>query len=190
MTTRLRGRSALTPFMSTARRRATDENGSRGYGASGGASSSGIAKVHCPASAIACHAPGRLCRARCRRKPRSRERRRKPQINRLFCKPICKPDAARQLETGETEPTKRDGICPIRRGHCTRERQPETAETCVVWLITQRPQETRAGASVISLRVGAADDDRRGDGSADWLRSECLVMPDTCPGRPTARRLA
>ena len=31
------------------------------------------------------------------------------QINRLFCKPICKPDAARQYETGETEPTERDG---------------------------------------------------------------------------------
>jgi hypothetical protein len=27
----------------------------------------------------------------------------------LFCKPICKPDAARQLETGETESTVRDG---------------------------------------------------------------------------------
>src|SRR5262249_23729007 len=60
------------------------------------------------------------------------------QINSLFCKPICKPDAARQLETGETEPTERDGFCPVRRGHRARERQPETAETRVVWLITQR----------------------------------------------------
>ena len=57
------------------------------------------------------------------------------QISRLFCKPICKPDAARQRET---EPTRRDVICPIRRGHWTRERQPETAETHVVWLIAQR----------------------------------------------------
>src|SRR5215472_11837611 len=39
---------------------------------------------------------------------------------------------------GETEPTERDGICPARRGHHTRERQPETVETDVVWLITQR----------------------------------------------------
>ncbi len=62
----------------------------------------------------------------------------KLQIYRLFCKPICKPDAARQLETGETEPTERDGICPVRRGHRTRERQLGTAETHVVWLITQR----------------------------------------------------
>jgi hypothetical protein len=63
---------------------------------------------------------------------------RRPQINRLFCKPVCKPDAAGQLETGETEPTERDGIWPVRRGHHTRERRPETPETCVVWLITQR----------------------------------------------------
>ena len=62
----------------------------------------------------------------------------KLQINRLFCKPICKPDAARQHGTGETEPTERDMVCPVRRGHRTRERQPETPETRVVWLITQR----------------------------------------------------
>jgi hypothetical protein len=42
------------------------------------------------------------------------ERRRKPQINCLSCKPICKPDAAGQRETGETEPTERDGICSVR----------------------------------------------------------------------------
>jgi hypothetical protein len=65
-------------------------------------------------------------------------RRGKPQINRLFCKPTCKPDAARQLETGETQPTEREVICPVRRGHRTRERLPETWETYVVWLITQR----------------------------------------------------
>jgi hypothetical protein len=58
--------------------------------------------------------------------------------NRLFCKPICKPDAVKPGETGETEPTARDVICPVRRAHRTRERQPETPETCVVWLITQR----------------------------------------------------
>ena len=61
-----------------------------------------------------------------------------PQINRLFCKPICKPNVAGQFETGETDPTGRDGICPVRRGHHTRERPPETPETHVVWLITQR----------------------------------------------------
>src|SRR5258705_7504470 len=60
------------------------------------------------------------------------------QINSLFCKPICKPDAARQLETGEREPTERDGVCPVRRGQHARERRPETPETNVVWLIIQR----------------------------------------------------
>jgi hypothetical protein len=64
----------------------------------------------------------------------------KLQINRLFCKPICKPDAARQHGTGETERTERDGLCPVRRGHRTHERRPETAETVVVWLITQRSE--------------------------------------------------
>jgi len=63
-----------------------------------------------------------------------------PQINRLFCKPICKPDTARQPETGETYPMERDGICHVRRGCRTRERPPETAETHVVWLITQRSE--------------------------------------------------
>ena len=62
----------------------------------------------------------------------------KLQINRLFCKPICKPDAARQRGKGETEPTERDVTRPVRRGHRNRERLPETAETRVVWLITQR----------------------------------------------------
>ena len=60
------------------------------------------------------------------------------RINSLFCKPICKPDAARQLETGETDPTERDGTGPVRRGHYVRERLPGTSETNVVWLITQR----------------------------------------------------
>jgi hypothetical protein len=32
----------------------------------------------------------------------------------------------------------RDGICPVRRGHRTRQRRSETPETYVVWLITQR----------------------------------------------------
>src|SRR5215510_9944480 len=33
------------------------------------------------------------------------------QVNGLICKPICKPDASRQHDTGETEPTERDVIC-------------------------------------------------------------------------------
>ena len=64
-----------------------------------------------------------------------------PQVNQLFCKPICKPDAARQHGMGETEPTERDVICRVRRGHHDRERQAETAETHVVVLITQRSKK-------------------------------------------------
>jgi len=60
------------------------------------------------------------------------------QTNSPFCKPFCKPDAARQLETEETDPTERDGTGPVRRGHYVRERLPGTSETNVVWLITQR----------------------------------------------------
>ena len=67
-----------------------------------------------------------------------RQRGGKLQIISLSCKPIRKPDAARQHETRETESTERDGICPVRRGHRTRERRLETVETHVVWLITQR----------------------------------------------------
>jgi hypothetical protein len=60
-------------------------------------------------------------------------------ILRLFCKPICKPDMAKPGETGETEQTDRDVICPVRRGGCTRQRLLETPETHVVVLIIQRP---------------------------------------------------
>jgi hypothetical protein len=81
-------------------------------------------------------------RTRCRA-PRDSSLARAPmvgklQMNSLFCKPICKPDAARQYETGETDPTGRDGIRPVCRGHHARERLPETSETHIVWLITQR----------------------------------------------------
>src|SRR6185437_5340183 len=77
------------------------------------------------------------------------------QANRLFCKPICKPDAARQYGTGETEPTERDVICPVRRGHHARERQPETPETHVVWLITQRSRVQIPPPLLISAGQGA-----------------------------------
>ena len=35
-----------------------------------------------------------------------------PQVNRLFSKSICKPDAVEPGETGEMEPTERKVICP------------------------------------------------------------------------------
>jgi hypothetical protein len=60
------------------------------------------------------------------------------QINRLFCKPICKPDAAGQAETGETQKVREDFAEKIDGGQQGDQGQPETAETAVVWLITQR----------------------------------------------------
>jgi hypothetical protein len=60
------------------------------------------------------------------------------QVGDQFCKPICKPDAAGQAETGETQKAG-DGLAPyVCRGQYGDLRLPETAETHVVWLITQR----------------------------------------------------
>ena len=56
------------------------------------------------------------------------------QINSLFCKPICKPDAAGQGETGETQTTRDGFLEQTRRGQGINQRRPETPETCVVWL--------------------------------------------------------
>jgi hypothetical protein len=52
----------------------------------------------------------------CRPASGMKGRRTKLQITRLFCKPICKPDAARHFETGEAEPdeARRDLSCPPR----------------------------------------------------------------------------
>jgi hypothetical protein len=52
----------------------------------------------------------------CRPASGMKGRRTKLQITRRFCKPICKPDAARHFETGEAEPdeARRDLSCPPR----------------------------------------------------------------------------
>jgi hypothetical protein len=63
-----------------------------------------------------------------------------PRVHRLFCKPICKPDVAKQAETAEKGPSERDVFRFVRRDHPIRERLPETSETCIVVLITQRSQ--------------------------------------------------
>jgi hypothetical protein len=55
-------------------------------------------------------------------------------------KTICKPDVPGWDGTEETEQTERAVLVPVRRGHRVRERSSETPETCVVLLITQRPQ--------------------------------------------------
>ena len=63
---------------------------------------------------------------------------RDPQARNRFCKPICKPDAAGQLETGETWKDRVDFAAQVGRGQRGDQRLPETPETPVVWLITQR----------------------------------------------------
>jgi hypothetical protein len=42
-----------------------------------------------------------------------RESVRELQISGLFCKPICKPDAARRTETGETQKIPEDFAAPL-----------------------------------------------------------------------------
>jgi hypothetical protein len=61
------------------------------------------------------------------------------QVRHEFCKPICKPDAAGWVKMGET-PTLEVDPRHIRRGQHDHRRPRETAETHVVWLITQRSQ--------------------------------------------------
>ena len=60
------------------------------------------------------------------------------QVKTPFCKPICKPDAAGRTETRETQQTPEDLTPQAGRGQRGDRRPDETAETAVVWLITQR----------------------------------------------------
>ena len=64
----------------------------------------------------------------------------RPLNKNLFCKPICKPDTAGRAETGETQKIPEDFAAPVGRGQRRGQRQLETAETHVVWLITQRSE--------------------------------------------------
>jgi hypothetical protein len=68
------------------------------------------------------------------------EKRAKPQASSGICKRICKRDSAARPETGETPRADGDGAEPIVRGQRHHRRRPETAETYVVLLITQRSQ--------------------------------------------------
>lgn len=78
-----------------------------------------------------------------RRPPGRRGEMQEPQIKQikwLFCKRIRKPDVVKPGGTGETEPTARELAFPVCRGQCGHKSSPETAEMCVVLLITQRPR--------------------------------------------------
>ena len=62
----------------------------------------------------------------------------KLQAGRLICARICARDAAGRAETGEAQKIPEDFAAPVGRGQRGNQRQLETAETHVVWLITQR----------------------------------------------------
>jgi hypothetical protein len=63
-----------------------------------------------------------------------------PQVSDCICARICARDAAGRAETGETQQARRDRPPPVRRGQRGNEKPPETVETGVVRLITQRSQ--------------------------------------------------
>jgi hypothetical protein len=65
-------------------------------------------------------------------------KRRKPEVKNRFCKPICKPDAVGQAEMGEMQKAGDDFTPEVGRGQRGDQRLPETAETHVGRLITQR----------------------------------------------------
>src|SRR5207247_2903502 len=63
---------------------------------------------------------------------------RNPRFRNLICARICARDAAGRAETGETQRTRNERPPFVRRGQRGDQRRSETAETHVVWLITQR----------------------------------------------------
>lgn len=60
-----------------------------------------------------------------------------------ICKRICKPDASGQTETWETHKPRQDPLTSVCRGQRGDWTLAETAETRVVWLITQRRYGSR-----------------------------------------------
>jgi hypothetical protein len=60
------------------------------------------------------------------------------QAERLICARICARDAAGHAETEKTQQDWDDFMPLVRRGQRGNQRRRETAETHVVWLITQR----------------------------------------------------
>jgi hypothetical protein len=62
------------------------------------------------------------------------------QLRRPICARICARDAAGQAETGETQKARDDFALQVFRDQYSDQRLPETAETHVVWLITQRSE--------------------------------------------------
>jgi hypothetical protein len=103
---------------------------------------------------------------------------RNQQVKNLFCKRICKPDTAGQGESVETPKARGDfppRVCQGQRGDW---RLPETTETGVVWLITQRSQ-VQILPPLPSCRSEASSDHGRGllHASCKRICNGILVRP-------------
>jgi hypothetical protein len=81
-----------------------------------------------------------------------------PQVNHQSCKPICKPDATGRAENGETRKVGRQHARPYTEVSAESGDGVETAETYVVWLITQRrparPMRERGASHTPDRLVG------------------------------------
>ncbi len=76
-----------------------------------------------------------------------------PQVKNRLCARICARDAARPTGTGEMRQTQYNGPPPVRRGQGVHQRPPETPETEVVRLITQRRQPRGGSQSMIMVNT-------------------------------------
>ena len=110
------------------------------------------------------------------------------QLRNQICARICARDAAGHPEMGETRKPGDDFAEQACRGQDDDWRRPETAETGVVWLITQRwqgcgPHARRWRALLPSLcnkYQGAVSDSgsRMGAAGRSEARSEAVTVPD------------
>jgi hypothetical protein len=99
---------------------------------------------------------------------------RKPQVKNRFCKPICKPDAAGQAEMAEMRKAGDDLTPQVGRGQCGDQRLPETAETRVVWLITQSPQ--------VQILPPLPRSEAGSESGSGFLRCEVVALSDRLSG--------
>jgi hypothetical protein len=113
------------------------------------------------------------------------------------CARICARDAAGQAETGETLRLDTDMRLPVDQDQRDDSRRPETPETHVVWLITQRPMacplRARSGGQRRELTVTRGQPQRAAEQRTGRLtrcanrpfklviRSLHLSVPGFCP---------
>src|SRR6516165_6585404 len=82
----------------------------------------------------------------------------------LICARICARDAAGRVETRETLQTGMNAQPSVRRGQRGDQRRRETAETHVVWLITQRSRVQIPPPLLISAGQGPFPSKKRAFG--------------------------